>query len=291
MTSRPPAQEDPIGFEAIAELADAQEKQVDAAGVSLRETAKWIVSGIAVAAAGVVVGTSLSSLGAFGFGVRLVIAVSAIAVGFIGLGVLFGFAIKVIAPPSLTLQDFADSRGIPSSWKERIELRARPFLKGLSVNSLEELCEYLRAPRNRDGSALSPNDWRALKESRRLISLTANSELRRLLFDRLVRMTYVMTPLIAVAVVVFAWAANPPKDVLRAMPVPVELDANVHPEDLPQLIKALGASACVEGKLHVIVLDEWRSGIQEVVTVPKPSCPPVRLLLNQGRISPLSTRP
>jgi hypothetical protein len=283
--------EAPIGFEVLAELANAQEKQVEAAGSSLRETAKWITSGIAVAAAGVIVGTSLSSLGALGLGWRLFTALSAVAVGLVGLGALFAFAIKVIAPPSLTLQDFADGREISAGWKNKIELRTKPLLAGLFVNTLEELCDYLRSPKNHDGSPLSPNDWRSLKESRRLISLTANSELRRLLFDRLVRVTFVITPIIAVAIIAFAWAANPAKDELRVLlPPPLEKIVDVNPDDIALLGKALGAPACVDAKLYVIVLEEWRSGVQDVVTVPKPSCPPVRLRLDQGRFSQASER-
>jgi hypothetical protein len=278
--------ETPIGFKDLEELANAREKQVEAAGISLRETAKWITSGVAVAAAGVIAGTSLSSLGALGPGWRLFAALSAVAVGLVGLGGLFAFAIKVIAPPSLTLQDFVDSGEISADWKNKIELRTKPLLGGLFGNTLKEFGDYLRSPRNRDGSPLSPDDTRSLKETRRLISLTANSELRRLLFDRLIRVTFVIAPIIALAIIAFAWAANPAKDELRvAPPPPLETIVDVNPGDIALLGKALGAPACAGAKLHVIVLEEWRSGIQDTVTVPKPSCPPVRLRLDQGRFS------
>jgi hypothetical protein len=277
--------ETPIGFEDLEERVSAIEKQVEAAGISLRETAKWITSGVAVAAAGVIAGTSLSSLGALGVGWRLFAALSAGAVGILGLGYLFASALKVIVPPSLTLQDFADGRGISADWKEKIELRTKPLLtpfSRFSVNTLKDFCDYLRAPKNHDGSPLSTNETRSLNASRRLIGSTANSELRRLLFGRLTRKTFWVTPIIALAIFVFAWAATPAKE--EVVPT-LEKVVDVNQDDIALLGKALGAPGCVDAKLDVIVLGEWRSGVQDVVTVPQPSCPPVRLRLDQGRFS------
>lgn len=279
------AQKKSIGFETIAELANAQEKQVEAAGTSLSETAKWIVSGIAVTTAGVLVGTSLSSLGSMELGPRLIVALLSVAAGFCGLGFLFAFAIKVIAPPSLTLQDFADGRGLTLSWAKKIELRAVPLLKGLSITNLGEFCDYLRDPNGVTGAKLSEDDWLSLKETRRLVSLTANSELRRLLFEQLVRATYAMTPVIAIAVVLFAWAANPAKNEMRKMPAPIDQFVEVNPDDVGLLREVLKSPTCLESRLHVIIIGEWKSGMRDVVTVPRASCPPVRLRLDQGRFS------
>jgi hypothetical protein len=274
--------ETPIGFEDLEERVSAIEKQVVAAGISMQETAKWIISGVAVAAAGVIAGASLSSLGELGVGWRLFAALSAAAVGIGGLGYLFASALKVIVPPSLTLQDFADGREISADWKEKIELRTKPLLRPFSVNTLKDFSDYLRAPKNHDGSPLSPNETRSLYVSRRLIGLTANSELRQLLFSGLTLKTFVVTPIIALAIFVFAWAATPAKE--EVVPT-LEKLVDVNQDDIALLGKALGAPGCVDAKLDVIVLGEWRSDVQDVVTVPQPSCPPVRLRLDQGRFS------
>jgi hypothetical protein len=136
-----------IGFADIEERVHAIEQQADAAGISLRETAKWIISGIAVAAAGVIAGTSLSSLGALDIGGRLYAAISAAIVGFIGLAYLFASALKVITPPSLTLRDVVDGREISDRWKQEIEQRTRPLLNEalstiIAINTLKEFTEF-----------------------------------------------------------------------------------------------------------------------------------------------------
>ena len=67
-------------------------------------------------------------------------------------------------------------------------------------------------------------------------------------------------------------------------------EIDVNPNDAPALRKAMAAPACVDTKLSVVVLREWRSGSQEVVTVPNGSCSPVRLRLDHGRLSPTGVR-
>jgi hypothetical protein len=82
----------------------------------------------------------------------------------------------------------------------------------------------------------------------------------------------------------FAWAANPEKtDVARLRPIQASLA--VRPEDLPPLRKLLDAPECARATLDVIVVGEWKSGAQDVVTAPKPGCAPVRLRLAHGRLS------
>jgi hypothetical protein len=112
--------------------------------------------------------------------------------------------------------------------------------------------------------------------------------LRQLSFRRLTRRTFVVTSIIALAFMAFAWAANPAKDQPRVVPA-LEKQVDVNPNDTARLGKILGPT-CVDAKLHVIVLGEWRSGVQEVVTVPNPSCHPVRLRLDHGRFSESTVR-
>jgi hypothetical protein len=274
--------ETPIGFEDLDKRVSHTEKQVEAVGVSLRETAKWIISGIAVAAAGVIAGTSLSSLGAFGIEWRLLAAFSAASIGFIGLGYLFASALKVIIPPHLTLEDAIDGKTISAQWKQEIEIRMRPLLAPFS-GTLKGFCDHLRASTNLDGSPLSPDETRSLSTYRRLLGSTVSLELQRLLFRRLTLKTFIVTPIIALTFLLFAWAANPAKEDLR---VPaLEKAVDVQPNDIARLGRVLGNPLCVGARLDVIVFGEWRSGVQEIVTVPKPSCPPTRLRLDHGRFS------
>jgi hypothetical protein len=93
-----------------------------------------------------------------------------------------------------------------------------------------------------------------------------------------------VTPIIALVCFVFAFAANPGKEELRVVPA-IEKVVDVKKDDSGLLNKAFVNSTCVDTRLNVIALGEWQSGAQDVVTVPTPSCPPVRLRLDGGRFS------
>jgi hypothetical protein len=257
------------------ERLSAIEKRVETAGISFRETAKWITGGVALAAAGVITGASLSSLGALGLGGRLLAAISAVTVGVLGLGYLFNAALHVILPLDYTLQQIADMDN------EKIEAAVKPLLDG-SMSNLKDFCNFLRNPKNSDGSSLSPEGKIALHERRRFVEAAADFELQRQLFIKLKNKTFPSAPIIVAVFLVFAWAANPAK--LSQVPV-LEESVEINQADVAILQNALGGSACVGGKLGVIVLGEWPSGVQDVVTVPSPSCHPVRLRLDHGRFS------
>ena len=119
---------------------------------------------------------------------------------------------------------------------------------------------------------------------RRLVGARATSAERELQFRRLQRHAFLLTPLIAAVCIGISVAANPPKQELRKVPA-VEKAVDVHQADAAMLRTALGDPACVGPKLQVIVLGEWPSGVQDVVTVPATSCLPLRLRLDQGRFS------
>ncbi|WP_315803207.1 hypothetical protein [Bradyrhizobium sp. SZCCHNS3002] len=276
--------ENPIGLEDVEERVNETGRRVESNAISLRDTAKWIIGGIAVAAAGVIAGTSLSSLGTLGFGWQLLVAISAAMAGFIALGCLFASSLKVIVPPNLTLEDFADGKELPHRWKMQIERSAAPLLERLSITGLQGFRDYVRADTNSDGSPRSPDQKRAVVALRKLVQSTANLELQRLLFRQLTLETFWITPIVGLAFAAFAFVTSAAKEEIRVVPA-VEVPVVVAQDNVALLSKVLGAPMCVEGALNVIVLGEWRSGVQDVVTVPKPSCPPVRLRLDHGRFS------
>jgi hypothetical protein len=262
----------------IAEI----ERQAESTGASLRDTAKWIVSGIAVATAGVIAGASLSSLGALGFDLRLLVAIAMAVIGYSSLGYLFAAALAVIVPRDYTLRDIAEDRGRPAGWKERIEEKLKPLPGGFST--LIDFCDYADNPKiGSDGQPLSDDALRNFNLALRGVRATAKAVEHDLQFRRLKRRTFVTTPFIAAAFIAYSWAANPAKE--QDVPT-MEKTIDMNPGDLPLLRKLYsGTPACVTPTLQVIVLGEWPSGVQDVVTVPSPSCPPVRLRLDQGRIS------
>ena len=94
MNERRPA-ETQVAAQYYDDRLSAIEKRVEAAGISLRETAKWITGGVALASAGIITGASLSSLGSLGLGLRLLAAISSVTVGVLALGHLLNAALAV----------------------------------------------------------------------------------------------------------------------------------------------------------------------------------------------------
>jgi hypothetical protein len=203
----------------------------------LRETAKWIVSGIAVAVAGVIAGTSLSNFGTLQIGGwRFFTAVSAIVVGLAWLAILFRSALRVIVPPRLTLQEVADRKGVCAHRGEQIECATKPYF-GMFSNTLVEFCALLMEPKTHDGSPFPQSRKDKLWEVERLTRSAADCELRRHLYDELIGSTYWVTPIIVLAFIVFAWASNP-KDELRVVPA-LEKIVDVNQDDFAVLRKIL----------------------------------------------------
>ncbi len=77
---------------------------------SLRDTAKWMVGGVAATAVGVFAGSSLTSLGTLDPTTdrgRLLLAIAALVVGFIGLAAIFEKAIRVLTVETMTFRQVA----------------------------------------------------------------------------------------------------------------------------------------------------------------------------------------
>jgi ABC-type xylose transport system permease subunit len=260
------------------------EKQNESAGKTLQDTAKWIISGIAVAAAGVIAGASLSSLAALAFAPRFYVAVGTAALGYLGLGFIFRAALEVIAPRDHSLQDIADGKGISGNWQSEIEEKVQPLLFPARIKTLKEFCDYAAAPTDEGGNALAGSDLVTFNLARRLVEAKAKAAERELKFRRLTQRAFVVTPLVAIVFIAFGVAAFPTKEELHAVPA-MQKSVEVAQSDVPVLRAAFANPACVSKTLQVIVLGEWPSGVQDVVTVPSPSCPPVRLRLDHSRFS------
>src|SRR5262249_29957429 len=122
-----------VAQDGVGEAEKLSSGTVDAntsAEALLRDAARWIATGIAVAAGGVVAGTSLSSLGSLDLGLRLGLAFVAAAVGLGALGSLLWSTIKILIPrPRIDLRDIAmreafsdtEARKILSKFKDQIK--------------------------------------------------------------------------------------------------------------------------------------------------------------------------
>ena len=265
----------------VGERISDIEKQSAATGESLRETAKWVISGIAVATAGVIAGTTLSSLGALDYGLRYFAAVGTAAIGYLALAILFALALTVIAPRNHTLQEIADGTRMRKGWQREFEAKLKPLLPD-GIDDLKKFTAFADDPKAKDGKPLAGEKLVNLNLTRRWIEAKAKSIERDLQFRRLKFWTFVLTPVIAIAFLAFSSLANPPAE--KRVPVMVKT-VDVDQDDLPVLRGALASPSCAVPKLPVIVLAESPSGAQDVVTVPAAGCPPVRLRLDHGRLS------
>ncbi len=269
--------------------AQAEDK---AAVSALRDTAKWIIGGVALASGGVIAGSSLTGLGSLGLDWRLLVAVGGAAVGFTALAILLSLAIEVITPRTYDLHAIV-IRGETISARDLdiILVKVQASMPAGLPSIREMVCLDVKLSEKAVSANSEVTD--ALYDKRVNLNIylrNATSSIRfehsRMMFDALTKRLFMTAPVIALSFGVFAWAANPPKD-NPADVAPMVKDVDVHPNDVAALRKAMAAPACLDTKLSVVVLREWRSGSQEVVTVPKGSCPPIRLRLDNGRLSPV----
>lgn len=195
--------------------ADAAERGIQ----SLRDTAKWLVGGVAATAAGVAAGSSLTSLGALdpatqaGF-VRLGLAGLGACIGFAGLAVILMAAIRVLTVESLSFRDFvqADAQVDPDLAAVSAALGRRyasSFPAGItSLRSYSEEVDrrWSMEPRDKDDDAFI----QAAKENFAVFRKDGGFRLVQRRFDALVRQLGQAAPIAALGFGLFAWAANPP---------------------------------------------------------------------------------
>jgi hypothetical protein len=181
---------------------------------SLRDTAKWLVGGVAATAAGVFAGSSLTAVGTLDPAVdtaRLGLTAVGLLVGFMALSVIFYFAIRVLTRESMTFREM-----VTSSDAEIREIRAtllRRYSERLpeekNLTKLSDLTEQLYRQESKTESELA-----VLQRSEALISvLTADGGFFfvRNRFKHLLIALVCATPFAIVGFGLFAWAANPPK--------------------------------------------------------------------------------
>jgi hypothetical protein len=264
--------------------SEAAQAEAQAAVSMLRETAKWIIGGVAVATGGIIAGSSLSSIGSLGLEQRLLVAFCAATGGFTALALLLWSAIDVVAPRPYDIDSILRGETVPLPIFERVQATMR--------DSIRDLAREHHALADSVSCGDVPIDKAVHDELtvQRILLRQAGSAIRfehsRALFQTLTRRLFGLAPVIALCFGIFAWAANPPKDNPVDVP-PMVKEIAVNPNDAPAIRKAMAAPNCVDSILSVVVLREWRSGSQEVLTVPSGACSPVRLRLDHGRLSPM----
>lgn len=198
-----------------------------AASSSLRETAKWLVGGVAATSAGIFAGSSLTRLGSLNFidhPMRLSLAVGGLCLGFAGLGFILRRALKVLTVEALSFRALIGTENGPAAdIRHKLERTYEGTLPGGSKNFAELLVKLDAA-------------WDSGDEDGQRLIRNFNAFLPGLIgeagflsvkwkFDRLVHALWIGGPLAIVGFGLFAWAANPPED--KAVSKPPLLQVNL----------------------------------------------------------------
>jgi len=185
-----------------------------AAASALRETAKWLVGGVVVTAAGVFTGSSLTNLGSLDPAAdapRLAAAIAGAAIGFAALAAIVTRALAVLTLESVTLRMLAEAeRSTAAADAERrrvAKMIARKYRHSFPVpgNSLAELVAAVdRLPEDDPGRA-------AAEAFNALVLPDAGFLHVRARFRKLTDILIPATFFAALGFGLFAWAANPPE--------------------------------------------------------------------------------
>lgn len=198
-----------------------------AARVSLRDTAKWIAGGVAVTAAGVLTGASLTNLGALDSTAelgRLVCAVLGAAIALFSLGWLMRAVLDVLTIEGLSLQRIAEAEGAERADPGVLSVagmlvdRHRKNFPVEAENLTGLLGEFDKVEaRSRDAKISA--ERAAVAAENAVVAADFSAMLRddaaflwvRLQFDRMVKRLPYATFFTALGLLLFAWGANPGK--------------------------------------------------------------------------------
>jgi hypothetical protein len=192
----------------MPEEPPARSSPYSAAADKLRDTAKWLFTGIVATAGAVLAGTSLTSMGSLDPGWRLGLAVAGLAVGILGLGLLAGAAMKVLTvnlgTPRMIAEDaeFGETRAELDAMFRNSWPKSATGYKSL-VDRVSK--EFAADPETRDEAFLSAGSG-MLRE----MTAVAGFLVVRGQFRRMLRNMWWQVLLIALGLGLFAWAANPP---------------------------------------------------------------------------------
>jgi MFS family permease len=170
-------------------------------GAYLRDIAKWIVGGVVATAAGVLTGTSLSKLGSLDplrHGWRLGLACLGLLIAFLALGHLMRKSLAVFLIESASVDDVAQARPGDrlNALREEIEAQFKFQAAGYDWPSIT-------------GDPATPGLLPAIEQIMPFLYV-------RQKFKQLIAALPWSVTGLALGLVVFAWAANPPPDPPRA---------------------------------------------------------------------------
>jgi hypothetical protein len=261
---------------------------------NLRDTAKWMVSGI-VGVAGLFVGaSSVSQLGGMEIGWRFWVAVVALL---IALGLCwspFSNAIAVLRSEVLSLRAFtqAKSGSDLATAAKNVESLVKPDLpNNLSLAEFVAQYDTLRKDAfDKAAPADAQRDVFAIDDKYQRVRQACISELVGVRFDKLKDSIRFPGSIVLLAFLVFGWAANPAKDAPKLLDKPYA--EPLTPARLAKL-KSLGAPPpCLAPGAQLLAVAVPEAGHQEAL-LSAPACSPYKVMLSAGEITqaePIATK-
>ena len=174
----------------------------------LRDTAKWLFTGIVATAGAILAGTSLTSMGSLDPGWRLGLASAGLALGILGLGLLAAAATRVLTVDLGTPRMIAEDAEFSATRAELDSMFRNSWPK--PATNYKSLVDLVSKEFEADQQARDQAFLKIGSEMLREMTAVAGFLVVRRQFRRLLRNMWWQVLLMAVGLGLFAWAANPP---------------------------------------------------------------------------------
>jgi hypothetical protein len=261
-----------------------------AASIShLQDTAKWLLTVFGAVAGFLLAGTQLSKLGQLSaLDGRFFVAILAGAIALVAVVSILHAVTQVLVTPPVEIDQltageshFAQRTGMTGGFNSVSDLRAfeeaarREYIEAVRKGSAEEIGKLgpkIAFFNNVVSQVLVGIRWQ--RTSTQFASAV----------NRLVGAAVVA----AIALVVFAWAANPQANPLPgAFQTPADAQLSLTPAGRSALEAIVGQACVAAGQIHVVVLTGTIGGSYDVVTVPSSQCRVARLTLSDNSLGAL----
>ena len=205
-------------------MATSPDSPFDSSMQRIRDAAKWLIGAAAAVGAALIAGSQLSNIGQLPVGVRLVAAVAGVVVALVSVVIAIWVSVQILLPVGVTLTDLAEH------WDadDRADVRFfQRYPRQLGYDSPAALIDArqkaLAAQRAKPkksglfGRGTTPDAEAAqarvdeIDARIRTVLQTAQYEILKDEFGRVLRKLLAASAVAAVGIIVFAWAANPPK--------------------------------------------------------------------------------
>lgn len=180
----------------------------------IRDAAKWLIASSAAVGAALIAGSQLSSIGRLDVGwptsiptARLWVATAGVLLGLTAVAYVIWTAVAVLLPVLVLISDLKEHWDEPSPAMRPVVgffREHRKFLQGVDTPAeLIDRREELIRQRATDEIAKADQRIQAIEDM-------ANHQILKAMFQRSLRRLLAAAALIAIGIVAFAWAANPP---------------------------------------------------------------------------------